>query len=563
VLWKHFPIERQNDVLVSAFTEGGRSRELGVVGGIKFDVLGLNTLRIHQECIEIVAARHNLAPAELHRMIDSSLIDDSDPEVFKRVFHNEDTIDIFQFESATARTLLRRIKPEDVNELSTINALNRPGPLIAGYDQEYINVKAGLQPRECIHPIVDQFLDNTHGTLVFQEQIMQICRSLGDLTDGETDLVRKVGFKMNTVKGFDTKDKRQKMLFEIKQKIFAGAISKGVTPDAIQRLWDKIQGFLDYAFNASHSLSYAFVAYISAYLKCKFPIEWHCAYLNGVSHNVDKTAEYVTYLTQKGIRIIPPNIKHPVTLFAAPIDDSTLMLGTAIMKNVGADVPRFMEQYQKRIASFVDFFCYSVSDPDTNINKRAIEALIKGGFFETFPTVADVSLSREQLLVFFLRLNEMRTKFKLKNIAFGPASVLERQAGVISTALAEAQVVELTPQAHFIFEKEILNFSLQVHPLLSYVDQVRDIRDKQPSADNLVILGEIIIAENKTTKTHKPYRLVVIKDVETSTNYRIMFWSNLVAKYNPIVGECGIFIISQPDPQFGSCTLRTYINLAL
>jgi len=563
-VYNWFPVERHRDIIVSAYTEGQKQRELNEVGGIKFDVLGLNTLRIHQDCLKLIARRRGKKWQSLLPLIDSSRMNLEDKKVYKNVFNKGDTIDIFQFESSTGRRILKDVDADCFNDISAVNSLNRPGPLSGNYDRHYASAKRAGTGRK-LHPIVDKILEDTYGTIIYQEQVVRLCKELGDLTNSEAELVRKGIFKLRGTHIAADALKQKEILGGIEKKLLTNAQAKGMSKDEIKELWKDIQAFVGYSFNKAHSVSYAAIAYTSAWLKTYFPIEWHCAYLNGVSEKADKVRDYINYLSRKGIKVKTPHVESAkISNSAAVVDDTTLRLGTNVLKNVGADLPRFMEIYASDQDDFMRFFIHAINDPDTNINKRVIEALIKVGFFDDYPIRNNTlkSMGRGHLLVLYNEFNNKRGRFKYNPKHRSVDDILAANIQFIDDLYAEVLKREVEDHSDYQGEVEIMNFSMREHPFEPFREKIAEVTSKLEE-EKLGLMVEIIAVKEKVTKNGRPYRVLTVQDVFGADSYRVMIWENQIIQWNQCVGEGGLFIMSQPDPKFGTCKVTSYTNIPM
>lgn len=559
-----FPVERHRNIIVSAYTEGQKQRDLNDLGGVKFDVLGLNTLRIQQDCIKIIARRRGKDWKRYIPLLDFSKMDCNEKQVYEKIFRPGDTLDIFQFESKTARRILQEVDAENFNDITAINALNRPGPLQGNYDKYYADAKRKGTARST-HPVVDKILEETYGTIVYQEQVVRLCKELGDLTNSEAELVRKGIFKMRSTHIASDEKKQREILDQIEKKLITNAQAKGMSKNEIKSLWKDIQAFVGYSFNKAHSVSYAAVAYVSAWLKAHFGIEWYCAYLNGISGDASKVRDYIGYLSRKGITVSAPHVESAkVSSSATVVDDRTLRMGTNILKGVGSDLSRFTEIYAGDYDDFMRFFIHAINDPDTNVNKRIMEALIKIGFFDNYPVRNSTlnPLVRSRLLAFYNAMNDNRHKFKFNEQVKSVDQTLTINKQFIDDEYIKALSLAVEDFNDYQAEVEIMNFSLQEHPYASYRTKIDEIAGKVDE-DKLAIMGEIIAVKDKTTKHGKPYRVVTLQDVFGQDTFKVMFWEHQMIRWNPCVGEGGVFIMSRPDPKFGSCKVTSYTNIPM
>lgn len=570
-IWNHFPVERHSNVIVSTFTEGQKQRDLNDLGGVKFDVLGLNTLRIQQDCIRNIAKRQGKSMDDVIDMVDFSKMDHEVKGVYSEIFAKGNTDDIFQFESPVARRILNDIQPDCFDDIVAINALNRPGPLQGNYDSIYAERKHSGKV-EKVHPIVDRILEPTYGTLVYQEQVVLLCKELGELTNSEAEMVRKGIFKLRSTHIKKDAAKQKEMLDQIETKLFTNAQKNGMSKAEIKKLWTNIMKFVGYAFNKAHSVSYAAVAYVSAWLKYHYPVEWYCAYLNGISGDATKVKAYIRHLEAKNISVEPPHVRSTTDASSTVINDKTIRLGINVLKNVGANLPDFVSRHKNNIFDFVNFFILSINDKHTNINKRVIESLIKVGFFDDFPAFQridskagpgdEVFLQRSQLMYFFGQLNQSRFKFKFVGSVHDVSGVLMVHHQFIHDLIDDAEKQPIKDFSKYKAEMEIMNFSLQDHPFKPYQDYAKDVRENIKT-EQLAVLGEIVEVRERTTKRGAPYAMVLVNDIESEKTFKLMYWNNLIMRYNPVVGEGGLYIIEKPHPKFGTCQVFNYTNIPM
>jgi DNA polymerase-3 subunit alpha len=306
-----------------------------------------------------------------------------------------ETVGVFQLESSGMRNLLRDMKPESFEDISSVLALYRPGPLGSGMVSDFVRRKRGEEPIEYPHPILEPILRDTYGVIVYQEQVMQIANVMAGFTLGEADLLRRAMGK-----------KLPEVLAQQRSRFLTGALERGISEEVANRVFDLMEYFAGYGFNKSHTVAYGLLAYQSAYLKAHYPLAYMTALLMSVEGNTAKIARYVQEARRMGIRILPPDINESNVHFT-PVGNS-IRFGLAAIKNVGEGaVEAILEVRQKggKFRSLEDF----LNRIDTKrINKKVIESLIKAGAFDS------LGRSRAELLAMFEQYQEKKTREKGK-----------------------------------------------------------------------------------------------------------------------------------------------------
>ena len=340
------------------------------LGLLKMDFLGLETLTIIQDALDLIKARTG-------KDIDINNIPLDDKETFEMLSKGE-TDAVFQLESSGMKKYIKRLKPTVFEDLGAMVALYRPGPLEAGMVEDFIDRKHGRQKIEYAHPLLESILKDTYGTILYQEQIMAIFQTLADYSLGGADMVRRMMGK-----------KKLQQMAEQKSIFVDATAKKGMSSEAATKLFEQIESFAKYCFNKAHSSAYAFVAYQTAYLKAHYPVEFMCAMLTSVADKQEKTQQYILQCQAQGIEVLAPDINKSNSQFTP--DGNNIRFGLASIKNVGEAVIEQIEQERanKPFESFYDF-CSRVDFKC--LNKRTLESLIKAGAFSC------IEKSRKQLL---------------------------------------------------------------------------------------------------------------------------------------------------------------------
>ncbi|MCX7661823.1 MAG: DNA polymerase III subunit alpha, partial [Candidatus Omnitrophica bacterium] len=344
-------------------TTGYSMEILEKIGLLKVDFLGLRTLTVIEQTLQLIHQRHNL-------QIDIKKIPLDDSATYKLLSSGQ-TIGVFQLESAGMRDLLKKLQPSVFEDLIAILALYRPGPIGAGMLEDFIERKHNRRPITYYHKKLEPILKDTYGIMVYQEQIMQIASTLAGFSLAQADLLRRAMSK-----------KIPEVMEKQRQSFIKGCLKNGISPDLANKIFDQIDYFSGYGFNRSHSAAYAVISYRTAYLKANYPVEFMTALLNSERDNTDKIVEYVNEANRMGVKILAPDINESDALFKI-VDDKTIRFGLLAIKNVGSTAIESIVQARKerRFLSLEDL-CQRVDN--RLVNKKVLESLIKSGSFDCF-----------------------------------------------------------------------------------------------------------------------------------------------------------------------------------
>ncbi len=419
--------------------------DLEKLGLLKMDFLGLRNLTIISKTIKLIKKRHNLD-------IDINHIPLDDKKTYKMLTKGE-TSGVFQLESSGMKKLVRDLKPSVFEDLGALVALFRPGPLESGMVSDFVERKHGRQKITYAHPLLEPILKDTYGTIVYQEQIMQIFQTLAGYTLGGADMVRRMMGK----KKLDEMAKQKDVFIE-------GSGKNGMSAKAAAELFEQIEKFAEYCFNRAHSAAYAFVAYQTAYLKAHYPVEYLSALLSSVANDQDKTQAYIEEALKHGIKVLPPDINKSYSEFTP--DENNIRFGLASIKQVGEVVVEAIIQERELNGDFESIYDFCTRVDSKCSNKRVLEGLIKAGAF------SNIEKSRKQLLDNLEYIVSTATK-EAQAKALGQCSLfdgLDCAAPVFTLGGSDEEFDDKQIQS---FEKEFLGFYVTSHPLSS-------IRDKLP-----------------------------------------------------------------------------------
>ena len=420
-----------------------------VLSLLKMDFLGLRNLTTIYKTVDMIKRRQGI---ELE--INNIPLDDKPTY---SMLMTGDTDGVFQLESQGMKNLVKRLRPDVFEDLGALVALFRPGPLDSGMVDDFVERKHGRQEISFAHPLLEPVLKDTYGTIVYQEQIMQVFQILADYSLGQADMVRRMMGK----KKVDEMEKQKGLFIERSAK-------HGMTAKDAETLFNQILSFASYCFNRSHSAAYAFVAYQTAYLKCHYPVEYLSALLSSVAGDAEKTQLYIEEALKKGIRVLPPDINHSLATFTP--DGNNIRFGLASIKQVGEGVIEDIIKEREANGDFKSIYDYIKRVDVKCTNKRTLEGLIKAGAFST------IEKSRKQLMDNLEYITSTASK-EAKEKESGQASLFDMLGDTTSIDSAKFHLSgsdeEYDARQIQIFEKEFLGFYVTSHPLST-------IRDKLP-----------------------------------------------------------------------------------
>lgn len=330
------------------------------IGLLKFDFLGLKTLTVIDETVKYAQAQG--------KNIDLNSIPLDDPDTYELLSSGQ-TIGVFQLESRGMRDLLKRLEPRRFEDLIALVALYRPGPLGSGMVDDFIKRKKGLIPVEYELPQLKEILDETYGVILYQEQVMKIANKVAGFTMGQADILRKAMGK-----------KKPELMASLKEAFIKGAIENGVSSVQAESLFNLMAAFGEYGFNKSHSAAYAYLAYVTAYLKAHFPVEFFAANLSNEMDDTDKIVKFINECKSWNIEIKGPDINESDRAFT--VSGKSIRFGLEAVKGVGGAALESIlnERRNGKFRSMGDFL-QRVSS--RKVNKKVVESLIKAGAFDS------------------------------------------------------------------------------------------------------------------------------------------------------------------------------------
>ncbi|MBS1852563.1 MAG: DNA polymerase III subunit alpha [Acidobacteria bacterium] len=441
------PLHRtKNEEIVTAFDMGAIEK----MGLLKMDFLGLTTLTILEDALKLIAQTQQ-------KQITLDKIPLTDTVTYEKVFHTGLTSGVFQFESHGMRDVLRRYKPNSIEDLTALNALYRPGPIQGGMIDDFIDRKHGRKKIEYELPELKEILQETLGVIVYQEQVMQIANRLAGYSLGEADLLRRAMGK-----------KKAEEMAQQRERFVSGAAKKSFPPKKIEKIFDLMAQFAGYGFNKSHSAAYALLAYHTAYLKTHFPVEFMAALLTSVTGSTDDVVKYINECREMGIAVEAPDINVSDANFTP--HGQAIRFGLAAVKNVGGNAIESIVAARKELKKFTSVFEFCEKVDLRLLNKRVLESLIKSG-------AMDCMGRRAQLMTVLDRAIEQAQKSQrdAESGQHGLFGVFQQEEAN-DTAQPLPNVPDWDEQVRLAAEKEILGFFISGHPLEKYSDKLQTLR---------------------------------------------------------------------------------------
>jgi len=483
-------------------------------GLLKMDFLGLRNLSVLDDCL--INIKNNLGKEVV--LEDLPLSDKKTFELLAR----GDTLGVFQLDSAPIRALLRSMAPDSFEDISAVIALYRPGPMGEDSHNKYADYKNGRKLPVPIHPELEkplnEILKDTYGLIVYQEQVLAIARKVAGFSLGRADLLRKAMGKKNK----EILDK-ERVHFE------SGMKANNFSADAVEKLWQTLIPFSDYAFNRAHSAGYGLLSFWTAYLKANYPTEYMAALLTSVRDDKDKSALYLNECRRMGIKVLPPDVNESDSEYTPRGTD--IRFGLTAIRNVGENVVASILNnriLKGRYQSFGDF----LTKVDALVcNKKTIESLIKAGAFDS------LNHSRKGLMMIYLEAIDAVSETKRAE-AIGQFDLfgIETSATAVTGLAIDIPLGEWEKSMLLSYEREMLGLYVSDHPLLGVEHILRAAADMPISQladvnhDQIITVGGLITqVQRKVSRQGTPWAIVTVEDLDGAVD--VMFFSNSYATH--------------------------------
>jgi DNA polymerase III subunit alpha len=495
------PLQKNDDgaVFTQYFME-----DIESLGLLKMDFLGLKNLTMIQKTLEMVKQSDGVE-------IDLDRLTMDDPDTYKLLARG-DLEGVFQLESSGMRQIVRDLKPSGIEDISSVLALYRPGPLDAGLIPKFINRKHGRERIEYEHEVLKPILEETYGIMVYQEQIMKIAQDMGGYSLGEADLLRRA------------MGKKKKAEMEKHQSVFvSGAEKNGISGKIASDLFQQMVLFAEYCFNKSHSTAYGYVTYQTAYLKAHYPVQYMAALITANSGTQDKVQQYIASCQAMGIEVLPPDVNQSGLDFT-PIGQS-ILFGLTAVRNVGVGPIEALMKAREEGGPFKSLADLCDRVDSKLLNKRAMEALIHCGAFDKIQPNRQQAIKDLELVLDWAQSRARDRASGQGNIfdLLGGGGESATPQGGLETAPKASPIADYPPQERLRLEKELLGFYISDHPLKPLrqsarvlapisLSAIKKYADRSVSA--IVMLAGV---KNVTTKKGDPMAILQLEDLTGHT----------------------------------------------
>ncbi len=513
-------------------------KDIENVGLLKMDFLGLRTLTIIRDTLNLIRKNHDV---EIN--IDNIPLDDK--KVFQ-LFTKGQTTGIFQFESPPMREYLKKLKPTCLSDLAAMNALYRPGPM--EFIDEFIDRKYQKKKVKYLHSYLEDILKETYGVIVYQEQVIQIANKIGGMSLAEADILRRAMGKKDLL-----------AMKEQKNKFIKGALANNINKKVAEDIFKAIDKFANYGFNKSHAVAYSFIAYQTAYLKAYYTAEFLAANLTNEFLNTDKVTKFLEDCRRLKIEILPPDVNNPSVHF--DVESGKIRFGLSAIKNVGKgaveEIIRCRNKMERDFASIYDF-CMNV---DTRIvNKRAMEGLVTAGAFDS------VNKNRASLFMAIESALELGHKVQNSKLVsdeslFGDSSVMEITEPELPNAEPWSEKETLAK------ERKVVGFYVTGHPLHKFDVEYKCFANfRIGDTENLKELENVrsigIITEVRTKMDRAGNRMAFFTIDDFSGSCECLMFSKVYAEYGSYVAEEEpVFVVGNLESS--GDTVKMHVNKLL
>ena len=527
-VYTYVPLSRNDDTIVTQYTMT-TIEELGL---LKMDFLGLRNLTVIKD------AERQIQQVEPDFLMDK--VPDDDPETFKMLTEGK-TQGVFQLESAGMTGVCVNMKASSIEDITAIVALYRPGPM----DSIPTFIANKLDHRKVTYktPMLEPILKVTYGCIVYQEQVIEIFRSLGGYTMGQADNIRRAI------------SKKKMKIIEAERKVFVygdpvqnitGCIGHGVPEAVAQSIYDEIVDFANYAFNKAHAVCYAVVAYQTAYLKCHYPRQYMAALMTSVLDSAVKISGYIAECREMGIAVLPPDVNHSCDNFT--VEGDAIRFGLGAVKNVGRGLIRSMVARRKEGGPFQSLEDFIDRMGEGELNKRAVENFIKCGAMDSF------GYHRSELLAVYDSMMDSIASSRKKNLEgqLGLFALLEEEDAAVGRipipSLPERDRAELMAM-----EKETMGIYISGHPMDDYRAMLKNTHvlpignlmaeDSRYEDDQIVsVAGIVQSVKMKTTRNNSVMAYVTVEDDTASVE--LLAFSSVLSQYGGYLRENSPVVIT-------------------
>lgn len=478
------------------------------VGLIKFDFLGLKTLTVLYDAVELAKKNKKHVPPLNEIPLD-------DKKTFDLLCRGQ-TDGVFQLESSGMKNVLMELKPSCFEDIIALLALYRPGPLESGMVMDFIKRKHKEVEVTYPHPKLEPILKDTYGVILYQEQVMQIASVLANYSLGDGDILRRAMGK-----------KIPEVMAEQRSKFLEGAKANGIEEDVANYIFDLMEKFAGYGFNKSHSAAYALISYQCAYMKAHYPVEFMAALLTSEADNTDKVISHINACRELGIKVLQPDINKSSEYFS--VEGDAILFGLCAIKNVGIAAVKEIIKEREKNGPFKSLFDFCNRLSNRKITKRVMEYLIKSGAFDVFGYSRRGMLEAlDKILATTAKRNISKKKRGITELAL--PGLKKKEEDIEETVeIPELKLDEWQDDEKLKYEKESLGFYVSSHPILKYKTKLSmlDVKTIEackglPSGSEVNLAVIVSSYKDKLTKTGEKMAFCQIEDL-SSTAEMVLF----------------------------------------
>ncbi len=488
------------------------------LGLLKMDFLGLKNLTIIEDTLARIYAVRG-------KNVDINNIPLNDKKTYK-LLQKGNTIGVFQLESAGFRKYLRQLEPTNLEDIIVMIALYRPGPI--SFIPEYIGRKKGKRKVKYLHPKLEDILKKTYGLPVYQEDLMKMAQVLAGFSLAEADTLRKaIGKKIKS------------LLMKQKEKLISGMIENDIKEKTAKKIWEWILPFARYGFNRSHSCAYAFIAYQTAFLKANYPVEFMSALLTSEQSDVERIGNLIKECEDMGLEVLPPDINESWRNFTVVPDSNKIRFGLTAVKNVGAKIVESIIQEREENGEFKSISDFASRVKPRDLNRRALESLIKAGAFDRFN---ERNLLLKNIPVLKERSKEMAKKKETGQTGLFGGTNYDKKIKLKKTKPA-------TDKQKLIWEKELLGLFISSHPLENFQQILEEETMNISELNSLgnksrATIGGIVLNVKKiiTRKSKKEMCFATLEDLSGRTE--LVVFPSVFDEYFDLIKENNILLVS-------------------
>ena len=457
----YVPLARNDEQMVTQFT----MTTLEELGLLKMDFLGLRNLTVIADAEKMI--RRHTPDFNIEK------VDMGDKATYEMLGHGS-TMGVFQLESAGITNVVTGLQPQSIEDITAVVALYRPGPMQS--IPRYIECRHHPEKVTYKHPLLEPILKVTYGCMIYQEQVMQVFQSLAGYSLGKADMVRRA---MSKKKMKELEKERINFIYGNEELGIDGAVKRGVPENIAASLFDEIMDFANYAFNKAHAVCYAVVSFRTAYLKCHYPREYMAALLTSVLDSSDKISEYIQAAREMGISVLPPDVNESYDSFS--VSGRDIRFGLAAVKGVGRSFMKQLVEEREDGGLFTSFQDFCERMYDRELNRRALESLIKAGAFDS------MGYRRSQLIKIVNAVVDAIAQSRKKNIEGQMDLFGMGNDAVQDTQIALPDIPEVSKRELLSMEKETTGLYLSGHPM----DEYRELAQKASAASIRRIIDDL------------------------------------------------------------------------